>query len=314
MRRPRASVIIPNWNGASLLPPCLDSLERQECRDFETVLVDNASRDGSLELVRQRYTKVRLVPLPRNLGFPGAVNAGIRATEAEFVVLLNNDTEADRAWLGSLLDAFVAEPEAAMAASRIMLYDRRHVFHSAGDLYGRDGIPRNRGVWEEDRGQYAGRQAVFGPCGGAAAYRRGLLEEIGLFDERFFHGLEDVDLAWRARLRGHACVYAPAATVYHRLSASGGGVISSYYTGRNTIAVIAKDVPGPLLRRHAPAMLRAQLGVALAALRAWRGDAARARLRGQLAGIPFAGTLLPDRRRIQSTRQASIADLESLLA
>jgi GT2 family glycosyltransferase len=310
---PAATVVIPNWNGASLLPTCLDALRRQSIRDFETVLADNASGDDSLPLVRERYPEVSVVALARNFGFAGAVNAGIQAARAPVVVPLNSDTEVAPGWLEALLSALESDPQTGMVASRIMLFDRRDVFHSAGDEYGQDGIPRNRGVWETDHGQYDRREYVFGPCGCAPAYRRALLADTGLFDERFFAYLEDVDLAWRAQLLGYRCLYEPEALVYHKLSATGGGRTASYYTGRNTLAVLAKDLPTPILRRHWRAMLVAQLRVAADALRAWRGEAARARLRGQLAGLSFALRLLPERRQLQRRRQVSVEYLESLL-
>ncbi|NPV07251.1 MAG: glycosyltransferase family 2 protein [Anaerolineae bacterium] len=309
----RASVVIPNWNGARLLPTCLDSLRAQTEPSFETIVVDNASEDDSVALVRRDYPEVRLIALDRNRGFTGGVNAGIMAAQGEVVALLNTDVEAHPKWLRALLAAFEVDPQVGMVASRIMLFDRRDAFHSAGDQYGRDGIPRNRGVWEQDRGQFSQRAYVFGPCGGAAAYRKSLLLDAGLFDERLFMYLEDVDLAWRAQLLGYRCLYEPQAVVYHRLSASGGGTLSSFFTGRNTVAVVVKDLPGPLLRRHWRCIVRAQGRVAGDALRAWRGAAARARLRGLLAAIPFSLRLLSARRLVQRRRRVPLEYLESLL-
>ena len=309
----RASVVIPTWNGASLLPPCLEALRAQTCQDFETIVVDNGSRDASLAILAEHYPEVRVIALPRNTGYTGAVNAGIRAARSDIVIAFNNDVEAGPTWIEALLSSLDRHPEVGMAASRIMLHDRRNVFHSAGDLFGRDGIPRNRGVWEEDRGQYDRQEYVFGPCGGAAAYRRALLEDTGPFDERLFMYLEDVDMAWRGQLLGYPCLYEPRAVVYHRLSASGGGTVASYFTGRNTIAVLLKDMPSPLLRRHWQAIVKAQLRIASDALRSWRGQAARARLRGQLAGIPLALKLRRSRAEIQARRRASLDYLESLL-
>ncbi len=313
MSRPLLSVVIPNWNGAALLPGCLDSLRRQTLLDFETIVVDNGSSDGSIPLLRHSYPEARVLDLGSNLGFAGGVNRGIMAANGEVVVLLNNDVEAAPSWLEAVAGALEEEPAAGMVASRIMLFDRRDVFHSAGDQYGRDGIPINRGVWQTDTGQYDAREYVFGPCGGAATYRRQVLLDAGLFDERFFMYLEDVDLAWRAQMLGHACVYEPRATVYHRLSASGGGVTSSFYTGRNTLAVIAKNLPAEILRRHWTSIFTAQARIAADAIQAWRGEAARARLRGQLAGIPFSIKLLPARSDIQRRRRVPVSYLESLL-
>jgi GT2 family glycosyltransferase len=310
---PRVSVIIPNWNGARYLVTCLDSLRRQRYRGFEAIVVDNASTDDSVELLRRDYPEVRLVQLPENRGLTGGVNAGIREAHGEIIVLLNNDTEADEQWLLEIVAALDAHPEAGMAATKMRLFDRRDMLHSAGDYYRTDGIPGNRGVWEEDAGQYDDDLGVFGPCGGAAAYRRSLLDEIGLFDEDLFMYCEDVDMAWRAQLAGHCCVFAPKAIVYHQLSATGGGKIASFYTGRNTIYVVAKDYPGDLLRKHWRDIIRAQWKIVCEALAAWRGEAARARLRGVLAGIGRVPLALRKRRTVQRTRKVSVGQLERIL-
>lgn len=307
------SVIIPSWNGVDLLPTCLDSLRTQTYRCFETIVVDNASADGTVSLVRQSYPEVRLVALETNLGFAGGVNAGIARSTGQLVALINQDVEAAPQWLEALVAASRAHPEAGAFASKIMLFDQRDRFHSAGDSYRRDGIPVNRGVWERDIGQFDQQVDVFGACGGAAAYRKSMLDQIGWLDERFFMYCEDVDLAWRHQLVGWRTVFVPEAVAFHRLSASGGGVTASYYTGRNTIYVLAKNVPAPLLRRYLPTIVAAQGRVARAALGSWRGEAARARLRGQLAGLITWPGLLGSRRSIQRARRVSIDYLENLL-
>ncbi len=280
MSTPYLSVIIPNWNGEWLLPACLDSLREQSYERFEVILVDNASRDGSLALVRRGYPEVKVVALGENRGLTGAANVGIEKAQGEVVVLLNNDTEAHPEWLAELAKGLVRCPQAGMAACKILLYDRRDTLHSAGDFYRLNGSPGNRGVWERDEGQYDREEEVFAPCGGAGAYRRTMLGEIGLFDEHFFMYCEDVDLAWRAQIAGYRCLYIPTAIVYHRLSATGGGRLASYYTGRNTLYVIMKDYPGFLFKRHWPSILKAQLAISWEALKSFRGEAARARLRG----------------------------------
>jgi GT2 family glycosyltransferase len=313
-RSPSASVIIPNWNGIEYLPTCLESLQRQTLGDAEVIVVDNGSTDGSLDLLERRYPEVRLLPLGENRGFAGACNAGMRAARAAFLVLLNNDTETDVRWLEEVLTAFRRHPEAGMVASKMLLFDRRDIFHTAGDFYRVDGVPGNRGVWQRDEGQYDREEYVFGACGGSAAYRRTMLEQVGLLDEDFFYSCEDVDLAWRAQLAGWRCVYTPRAIVYHKLSATGGGTTASFYDGRNTIYILVKDYPGDLWRRYGRAVLRRQFLIALEALRAWRGAAARARLRGQLVGL-LGGLprMLPKRRSVQRSRTVDRAYLERLL-
>ena len=139
-------------------------------------------------------------------------------------------------------------------------------------------------------------------------------DDIGLFEETFFMYCEDVDLNWRAQLRGWKCVYLPEAIVYHHLSATGGGSLASYYVGRNTLWVIARDYPGDLLKRHWARIVRAQFGIAWSAVRSIRGAAARARLRGQVAGVLTMLRWRRERCVIQQRRRASIEDIEAILA
>jgi GT2 family glycosyltransferase len=308
-----ASIIIPNWNGAHHLPTCLDSLRRQSYPDFEVIVVDNGSSDGSLELLGRDYPEVKVVALPENRGFAGGVNAGIREAQGEIIAVFNNDAEADPRWLEKLAGALARHPEAGMATPKVLLFDRREVINTAGDFYGVDGVPGNRGVWQRDEGQFDREEYVFGAAGVAAAYRRAMLDEVGLFDEDFFAFCEDVDLAWRAQLAGWKCVYVPQAVVYHKLSATGGGKIASYYCGRNFIYVMTKNYPTTLLKKHWWRIVRAQIDIAWEALKAWRGEAARARLRGQLAGLWGLRQMLANRRVVQASKRVSDEYLESIL-
>ena len=330
MDKPLASVVIPNWNGAQHLPVCLDALRAQTYPHLEVIVVDNASTDGSQALVREQYPEVRLLALDRNLGLTGGNNAGFHAAQGEFLISLNNDTEADSRFVEALVAALVEHPEAGMAAAKMLLYDRRDTIHSAGDGYGLDGIPYNRGVWQRDEGQFDGPGWIFGGCGGAVGYRRAMLDDVAargsdtwaVFDESFFMYCEDVDLNWRAQRAGWRCWYTPEAVVYHKLSATGGGPLASYYTGRNTLWVVAKHYPEPLLRKHWPKVLRAQWRVARNALRAsgvpffWRkrGEAAQARLRGQVAGLLGWPRLRRARRAKQATRRVPDEYIEGLLS
>lgn len=312
--RPRLSVIIPHWNGKQHLEVCLNALRRQTFADHEIILVDNGSTDGSADYVREYFPEVHLLELGENRGFTGACNAGYRESRGEFVCLLNNDTEADPGWLEAIVDAFDQFPQVGAVATKMLLFDRRDHFHSAGDYYRLDGIPGNRGVWQQDVGQYDQQEPVFSACGGAAAYRRTMLQEIGFLDDAFFFSCEDVDLSWRARLAGWEVLYVPEAVVYHKLKASGGsGVTGSYHDGRNFLYIIWKNYPSGLLRTHARDIARAQWRITREALGAWRGPAARAKLRGQLAGLFGFFRMLPARRRIQAARRVDDRMIEARL-
>ena len=283
-------VIIPNYNGVALLPACLDALQAQTRHDWRVLVVDDASTDDSLRLLHERYPQVDVLALPTNGGFVQAVNAGIAHTAAPFVLLLNSDTVADPRFIEHLVGALERYPRYAFAAAKLRLFDRPDHLHSAGDGYGWDGVPWSRGVWQRDVGQFDAVCEVFGPCAGAAAYRRSALNELAddhgnVLDASLVMYCEDVDLNLRARRAGFRTVFVPQAVVLHHLSATGGGVTASYGCGRNFIVVWAKNLPLPILLRSLPRFLAAQLKITAEALRHIRGTAARARLRGQWAGL-----------------------------
>lgn len=263
------SVIIVNWNGRHHLERCLPALTRQTYDNFEIILVDNHSTDDSLTYVRQRFPDVRLLALEENTGFARGNNVGIQASSAPLIALLNNDTQPDRNWLTALVTAVHADETIGMVASRMLFYDQPHLINSAGVCLDRAGIAWDRLGGQPDSTREAETAVdVFGPCAGAALYRRSLLEQVGLFDEDFFMYLEDVDLAWRAQLAGWRGVYAPEARVLHHHSASAveGSPFKSRLLGRNKWLTILKNYPGGLLWRYLPFILAYDMGSVLVAL------------------------------------------------
>jgi len=310
---PTASIIIPHFNGRHHLPECFDSLRAQTGTEFEVLLVDNGSTDGSQAFVREHYPEVRLLELGENKGFTGACNAGWQAANGAIIILLNNDTAVASNWLSEIVRAFNNNPQVGSVACKMLLYDKRDHFHTAGDFYRVDGIPGNRGVWQKDEGQFDKEEYVFSACGGAAAYRRQMLAEVGFLDDAYFFSCEDVDMGWRAQLSGWRVLYVPTAVVYHKLKATGGSVTGSYYDGRNFLYLIWKNYPASLLRRHWQSILRSQLQISRDALRSWRGEAARARLRGQLAGLWGIFKMWPKRRHIQAIRRVDDDYLTAVL-
>ncbi len=308
----RISVVIPNWNGAKHLLVCLTALRKQTLLPHEIFLVDNASQDDSRDLVARDFPEVTVLALPRNVRFAGACNAGIRASTGDAIALLNNDTEADPCWLERVAACFATHPDAGFVASKLRLFDQRDKLHSAGDFYSRRGVPGNRGVWQVDDGRFD-TDYVFGACGAASVYRRDMLNKVGLLDEQFEFSCEDVDLSWRAQLAGYTCAFAHDAIVYHKVSATGGGIINSYYDGRNFIWLLTKDVPGEVLRANFGAIVGEQIKIFGSALKAWRGEAARNRMKGQLAGVLGLPKMLRARRKVQASRVIDAARVEALL-
>jgi GT2 family glycosyltransferase len=310
---PLVSVIVPNWNGAHLIGGCLESLRRQTYSRIEVLVADGASRDGSAELIAERYSEARLLRLERNYGFAGNVNAGLRQARGEVLALLNNDAEAEPAWVVELVSALQTNSGAGSCASKILDYHDRRRIASAGDLLRRNGLAAQRGNGALDGPDFDRPDEVFAASGGAAAFRRSMLEDVGLLDEAFISYLEDVDLGLRGRLRGWSCRYVPAARVYHRVSATGGGQLASFYVARNSIRLLARGFPTGVLRACWAPMLSAQLQRSLAAVRRGRGAAARATLRGQVAGLLNLPNALRSRRAIQARRILSEADFLTML-
>ncbi len=246
--RKNVSVIIVNYNGRDHLAECLDALRVQTFRDFEIILVDNASTDGSVIFVTKTYPEVAIIENRENLGYGGGNNAGIRQSHGKYVVLLNNDTKAEPKWLEKLIGPVEKDQGVGMCASKIMDYYHPEIIDNTGLLIYRDGIARGRGRLEEDRGQYALEEEVFVPSGCAGLYRRDMLEEIGLFDEDFFLYVDDVDIGFRARLAGWKCTYVPDAVVYHKYSATTEpySPLKAYLVERNRIWVVMKCFPARL--------------------------------------------------------------------
>jgi GT2 family glycosyltransferase len=313
IKTPTASIVIPNWNGAHLLTACLDALGTQTYPDFEVLVVDGASVDGSAELVKRNFPEVRFLPLVANFGFTGNVNAGLRAARGEVLALLNNDAEAEPDWLRNLVAELQVGPRTGAVASKMLHFGRRGTIASAGDRLCRNGLASQRGNGDPDDGRYDEATEVFAASGGAAAYSRAMLDDVGLLDERFVSYLEDVDLGLRAHLRGWTCRYAPLARVYHRVSATGGGRLASFYVARNSIRLLVRGFPSRVLLDLWPAIIAAQLQRAAEAARAWRGEAARATLRGLRAGLSDIPDALTSRRPIQRRRTLSDEALLALL-
>lgn len=242
------SVIIVNWNGRKFLSECLESLRKQAYRRFSIIFVDNGSNDGSIDFLKRNYPEVKTIALPKNVGFSVANNIAIKTVKTEYVALLNNDAVADPLWLQSLIGALKSYPEAGFAASKMFFYDKPEIIDRVGDSYTRAGAGLLRGR-AEPASSYNKQEWIFGACAAAALYRTRMLRDIGLFDEDFFLLYEDVDLSFRAQLKGYKCLYIPEAIVHHKAS---GSIIydsptSVYYGHRNLEWVYIKNMPAGLI-------------------------------------------------------------------
>lgn len=312
MQAPSLAIVMPNYNGRELLAEMLPSIAAQTLAPSEVIVVDDCSEDDSLAYLQQHWPQVRVIALAQRSGVTVALNACLSAAGTELVGLFNNDMALQPDCLAELVAELDRHPEAGSATPKMLDYSERTVLDGAGDLLSWRGGGRRRGHGERDRGQYERAEDVFGPCGGAALFRRAALERVGIFDEAYHAYYEDIDWAFRAQLLGFRCRYVPSAVLFHRGSATLGRGMSEfngYHLWRNPLWLIAKCYPGATLARHAPSLLRGQAGNLYTALRARRLRTWARAMRDGLAGLP---TALAKRREIQSTRAITAAELEAI--
>ena len=300
-------VIVLHWNGRRWLERCLAALQRQQGCAFEVVVVDNASTDGSADIVAQRFPDYRLLALESNVGFAAGNNAGARGATADYLVFLNNDTEVEPGWLAALVAPVERDPSIGLVTSQILFMDDPERVDSAGDGYLRCG-----GAFKHRHGQLSegrsGEIEVFGACGAGFLIRRGLFERLGGFDEDFFMVYEDVDLSYRARLLGSRCVLARAAVVRHAGSASLGRVSprAVFYGQRNLEWTWIKNSPPSILWRSLPSHIVYDLaGLAAYARMGQLGPW----LRGKLAAVSGLMHILRKRRHVQQGARVPASEL-----
>lgn len=239
------TIVIPNLNGMQYLEGCLKSLEEQTDQDFEILMIDNGSADGSVSWVREHYPRVRIRAYHRNTGFCHAANAGIRLSRTKYVLLLNNDVVCDREMVSQLHRAMEARGNAHSCCAKLLQMSDPDKIDDAGDFYSIFGWALARGKGERSD-RYAEPEKIFACCAACAIYRKSMLKETGLFDERHFAYLEDIDLGYRAQRHGYENWYIPQAVVYHAGSATSGSRHNSFkvrLAARNSVWLVRKNMP-----------------------------------------------------------------------
>jgi GT2 family glycosyltransferase len=318
------SAIVVNHRRRELLAACLDSLAgtlTTVAGETELIVVDNGSDDGSVEMVRERHSEAGLVLFADNHGFARAVNAGLARSRGDWLLLLNNDATLERSAAAALLEAGRSAPDVGSVACQ-MRFMGTEVINSAGIGVDQLGVAFDRLLGEPASASERGPSEVFGASGGAALYRRAMLDDIGGFDDSFFVYLEDADVAWRAQMRGWRCLYQPRAVAHHRYSATSGhrSSFKYFHSGRNRVRLLAKNAARPQLLRHGPHMLAYDLayvaGVAardrtlaplagrFRGLREWRRYRSRGAPRRPVALAPALGVRGGLRRRASWARYA----------
>lgn len=252
---PLVSIVIVNWNGRNWLETCLPTLYAQTMQDFETIVVDNASEDGSVAWLREQWPQVIVLPQRENTGFARGNNIGMTAANGRFIVTLNNDTLLEPDWLEHLV-AGVDAPDVGMVACKMLLWHTPELLDSVGIEMDKAGIAWNRG-WQEPEEMHTAVIDIFGPCGGAALYTKAMLDDVGLFDETFFAYYEDSDLAWRGQRAGWRCRLAPHAKLrhWHSATSSKNMAFKQFLLCKNKWLTIHKNYPRPQVWRNLPLIL-----------------------------------------------------------
>lgn len=306
------TVIVANWNGKHYLEECLDSIRNQRFRDFQALLVDNASSDHSVEFVEQNYPEVRILRLPGNRGLCHAYNKGVEAADTTrgHIGLLNNDTVLDPECFSAIMEEFEENPDTAFCATKLMEYTNRQCIQSAGDDFLRGGLGIQRGAGQADADEFRHRRKTFGACTAAAFFRRDFFDIVGMGDEKLWLFLSDVDLSFRAQLFGLTGIYVPGAVVYHH------GMAPDYQPSprdifegnRDALRVCLKNYPFPLALRNV--LHISKLFLVSLYLTPHRMEA----IKGRLSILLQFPEILRFRKEIQRKRSVSCQELQSMMS
>lgn len=307
----KTTVVIPNYNGKAYLEDCLNFLKRSEGTRFAVIVVDNGSTDGSCGMVKEKFPWAELVELGENTGFSHAVNVGIKAAKTPYVLLLNNDTVAERDFVAKLEQAMDTKPGYFSLSSKMLSMKQTEIIDDAGDYYCALGWAFARGKGASAQ-RYTAPKDIFAACGGAAIYRREVFWEIGYFDDLHFAYLEDIDIGYRARIRGYKNGYCPDAVVYHAGSGSSGSRYNEFkvnLSSQNSIYIIAKNMPFLQVLLNLPLLL---IGFAVKFLffvkkgfgriylgGLWRGLCLSVSPKGRRNHVPFRWKYLPHYVKVQ---------------
>jgi GT2 family glycosyltransferase len=218
IKEPLVSIVILNFNTKNFLVPCLSSVLNSSYPNFEVILVDNGSKDGSVDLINEKFgddPRLRIIINNKNLGYAEGNNIGAKHAKGKYVVFLNPDTYVVSSWLNELVRIMEADSTIGAAQCKLLLMRNPRYIDNVGHYIDFFGKAHMIGHHEEDLGQYNEIFEILGATGAAFAIRRGLFEELGGFDSDFFMIFEETDLCWRVWLRGYRVVYVPAAVVFH---------------------------------------------------------------------------------------------------
>jgi len=327
---PRVSIIILNWNGLSYTLGCLESLKKITYADYEVIVVDNGSEGDDVRALKDKYEGyIHIIENDRNYGFAKGNNIGIKYAvenfDPQYLMLLNNDTIVDPEFLTELIRVAESDDRIGSCQSKILSLEDPRTIDAVGLWFCKGIIPVQIGYGKRDEGQYDHICEVFGACACSALYRREMFDQVGLFDEDFFAYIEDVDLAWRARLFGWKCLYIPTSLVYHSHSATGAS-IKQYFISRNITFYMFKNAPLDMVFLHMRAMMwiipMTMVSIPMTILKALKHRDHRhledlrpmfIGWKAQIAAFYSIPRMLKKRRKLQSARLVSDSEINRWL-
>ena len=310
---PKVSIIVLNWNGKEHLESCFSSIKEQTYDNYETILVDNGSTDSSIDFVKEKFPWVKIIPIPKNIGFAKGNNKGIEESKGDYILTLNNDTKLDKNCLKNLMDIVEKNPRVGMFSLKMMFFYETNLINSTGTLVHKDGSAMNRGMKQKDNKQFEEIEEILGPCAGAALYKKEMLEDIKYkdeyFDSGFFIYLEDVDLIFRSILKGWKSIYVPSSIIYHVHSATmqAKSPIKLYLSERNRIWYTLKTFPLKLILKMPYYILKRYLKLSKNKNslegKFKKRDYIKALFKAWLVGLFYSPKYLRKRFKIQKTKK-----------
>lgn len=281
----KSTIVIPNYNGIKYLEKCLLSiLEDVGEYPVRILVIDNGSADGSPELAG-KIAGVEVIRMGENTGFCRAVNVGIRASNTPYIILLNNDLTVEKGFIRAMEEALDKDPKAFSAGAQMRMMKAPDRIDNAGDYYCALGWAYDFGKGRKVSERYTKPRKIFAACGGAAIYRRSILDQIGLFDEKHFAYLEDVDIGYRARIYGYHNLYVPGALVYHAGSSVSGSKYNEFkinLSSANSIYLVKKNMPAVQIILNFPLFF---LGFGIKLLFFWKKGFGKIYFRGLMRGF-----------------------------
>ena len=331
MKNPKTAVIIINWNGKYLLGECLSSVENQDYGNYKIIFVDNGSKDKSVEFVKEKFPDIEIISLGKNTGFAKANNIGMHKafedSAVEYVAILNNDAMVEKNWLSEMVKVIKQDKKIGSVAPKIKKYYKRNIVDSIGNAIHLDGGGVSNHINEIDNGQFDNIKKIFGPSGCSCMYSRKMLEDVQMkddfFDNIFFAYFEDIDLNWRARLRGWKSFFAPNAVVYHKHSETTGlySPFKAFHTHRNRYFVVIKNYPLSLLPKAVFALF-SRYFYSISGVAKNKGpsarlvektnffDIAKILIKGWYDIVKYFPLMLKKRRAIQKHKKSSSGDVK----